>query len=111
MITSWLFSHSSSKIVISTTELLKKSKYWKKWETRSVWLDSSGSLSWTGGVGHTGFVKISAHTIVSKRDEEGSKSGGYEFTVMADGRMLEFASKTEADRDIFVNGIADFIAS
>jgi hypothetical protein len=93
--------------MIKTGSLMKKSKYWKKWESRSVALDAAGNLMWDGGGKHRNFITLTLMTQVEVVDVvEGE--GKWEFSITADGRKIDFAASEEEVRRDWVKKIRDF---
>jgi hypothetical protein len=93
--------------MIKTGSLMKKSKYWKKWESRTVTLDIAGNLAWDGGGSHRNFIFLTFKTnveVVEKVDG----GGKWAFSITADGRKIDFAASEEEVRRDWVKKIRDF---
>lgn len=97
----------AKKLMIKSDWLMKKSKYWKRWEERKVALDVAGILTWDGGGSHRNFVTLTfmSHVEVVEKAEGHTR---WDFVVVADGKKIEFAASDEGKRSEWVRIIRDF---
>jgi hypothetical protein len=94
--------------VIKADNLLKKTKYFRKYKSRFVQLDSSnGMLSWDGGTTYSGFVMLSRRSLVYA-DGEGTAEV-FPFVVVHENKNIEFAASSEDERRAWIDVIADFV--
>ncbi len=87
--------------------LLKKTKYFRKYKWRFVQLDVNGTLSWDGGTSHSGFVLLSRRSMVRAIGK--GKAEVFPFIVEHENKKIEFAAASEIERDAWIEVIRNFV--
>jgi hypothetical protein len=111
---------SAATAVYKKGELLKKSKYLRRWRLRSITLTSDGKFSWLGcgggskhsgcggGSKHSGRVYLTVNSLASIEEPEGER---WPFTLITEERKILIAAKTMEERNEWCEAITKFCSS